>query len=104
MQRFELQAAIIGLLLLARAHRAAFAAAASGAAAVEVALVPGSHSSQAAIEKQLHDKERVQAAVSNPSLRRTIADGMEPSEFQINHYDKLNRTTDKVATQPLREI
>ncbi|PNH02849.1 hypothetical protein TSOC_011130, partial [Tetrabaena socialis] len=35
---------------------------------VDVQLSPGSHSSEAAVNKQLADKERVAAALENPNL------------------------------------
>jgi metal-sulfur cluster biosynthetic enzyme len=35
---------------------------------VDIALAPGSHASEAAVNKQLNDKERVAAALENPSL------------------------------------
>jgi len=35
---------------------------------VDIVLAPGSHSTEAAINKQLNDKERVAAAFENPSL------------------------------------
>jgi len=35
---------------------------------IDVSLTPGSHSTEAAVNKQLSDKERVAAALENPSL------------------------------------
>lgn len=35
---------------------------------LDIALAPGSHASEAAVNKQLNDKERVAAALENPSL------------------------------------
>jgi len=35
---------------------------------MDIALSPGSHASEAAVNKQLNDKERVAAALENPSL------------------------------------
>lgn len=35
---------------------------------IDIALAPGSHATEAAVNKQLNDKERVAAALENPSL------------------------------------
>jgi len=35
---------------------------------VDIQLAPGSHSTEAAVNKQLNDKERVAAAFENPHL------------------------------------
>lgn len=35
---------------------------------VDIAVAPGSHASEHAVNKQLNDKERVAAALENPSL------------------------------------
>jgi hypothetical protein len=35
---------------------------------VDIYVAPGSHSSEAAVNKQLNDKERVAAALENPTL------------------------------------
>ena len=35
---------------------------------LDIALAPGSHASEDAVNKQLNDKERVAAALENPSL------------------------------------
>lgn len=35
---------------------------------IDIKLAPGSHASEAAVNKQLNDKERVAAALENPSL------------------------------------
>jgi hypothetical protein len=37
-----------------------------------VPLHPGSHSSEAAVNKQLNDKERVAAALENPNLLEKV--------------------------------
>jgi hypothetical protein len=37
-----------------------------------VQLSPGSHSTEAAVNKQLNDKERVLAALENPSLLEMV--------------------------------
>eukprot|EP00246_Nothoceros_aenigmaticus_P010304 TRINITY_DN26716_c0_g1_i1.p1 TRINITY_DN26716_c0_g1~~TRINITY_DN26716_c0_g1_i1.p1 ORF type:complete len:157 (-),score=26.49 TRINITY_DN26716_c0_g1_i1:165-635(-) len=39
---------------------------------VDINLAPGSHSTEAAVNKQLNDKERVAAALENPHLAETI--------------------------------
>lgn len=39
---------------------------------MEVILSPGSHASEAAINKQLADKERVAATLENPSLLAVV--------------------------------
>lgn len=39
---------------------------------VGVAIAPGAHSDEAAINKQLADKERVAAALENPNLRAMV--------------------------------
>eukprot|EP00164_Ancoracysta_twista_P002813 GFYU01003742.1.p1 GENE.GFYU01003742.1~~GFYU01003742.1.p1 ORF type:complete len:182 (+),score=42.07 GFYU01003742.1:84-548(+) len=39
---------------------------------VEVIITPGTHSSEAGINKQLADKERIQAALENPSLCEVV--------------------------------
>lgn len=35
---------------------------------VDINVTPGSHASEAAVNKQLNDKERVAAALENPNL------------------------------------
>lgn len=35
---------------------------------VDIAVSPGGHASEAAVNKQLNDKERVAAALENPNL------------------------------------
>lgn len=35
---------------------------------IDIRLAPGSHASEAAVNKQLNDKERVAAALENPNL------------------------------------
>lgn len=39
---------------------------------VDVCLAPGSHDSEAAVNKQLNDKERVAAALENPNLLQMV--------------------------------
>ena len=38
----------------------------------DILLTPGSHASEAAVNKQLADKERVAAALENPSLLQMV--------------------------------
>jgi hypothetical protein len=35
---------------------------------VDISVTPGAHSTEAAVNKQLNDKERVAAALENPNL------------------------------------
>ena len=39
---------------------------------VDIAVTPGGHASEAAVNKQLNDKERVAAALENPNLLRMV--------------------------------
>ena len=39
---------------------------------VDVIVSPGSHASEAAVNKQLNDKERVAAALENPNLLEKV--------------------------------
>jgi metal-sulfur cluster biosynthetic enzyme len=39
---------------------------------VDIALAPGSHASESAVNKQLNDKERVAAALENPPLLQMV--------------------------------
>jgi hypothetical protein len=39
---------------------------------VDIAVTPGSHSTEAAVNKQLNDKERVAAALENPNLLEMV--------------------------------
>lgn len=39
---------------------------------VDIVLAPGSHDSEAAVNKQLGDKERVAAALENPNLLEMV--------------------------------
>ncbi|GAU25769.1 hypothetical protein TSUD_222260, partial [Trifolium subterraneum] len=42
--------------------------------AVDIRVAPGSHATEAAVNKQLNDKERVAAALENPNLVDMIAE------------------------------
>ncbi|KNC56159.1 UPF0195 protein FAM96B [Thecamonas trahens ATCC 50062] len=44
---------------------------------VAVAVTPGTHAQDAAITKQLNDKERVQAALENKALLRVVNKGLD---------------------------
>lgn len=39
---------------------------------MDIVLAPGSHDSEAAVNKQLGDKERVAAALENPNLLEMV--------------------------------
>ena len=39
---------------------------------MDIAVTPGSHSTEAAVNKQLNDKERVAAALENPNLLEMV--------------------------------
>lgn len=43
---------------------------------IDVEVTPGSHNQEDATNKQLHDKERVAAAIENPALRKLINRGI----------------------------
>eukprot|EP00462_Mataza_sp_D1_P022217 CAMPEP_0175134232 /NCGR_PEP_ID=MMETSP0087-20121206/8072_1 /TAXON_ID=136419 /ORGANISM="Unknown Unknown, Strain D1" /LENGTH=68 /DNA_ID=CAMNT_0016416787 /DNA_START=212 /DNA_END=418 /DNA_ORIENTATION=- len=45
---------------------------------VDVVVKPGSHNTDAQITKQLNDKERVAAALDNPTLRDTVERLIKP--------------------------
>jgi metal-sulfur cluster biosynthetic enzyme len=45
---------------------------------VDVNVTPGSHASEAAVNKQLNDKERVAAALENDNLLRTVNGCLAP--------------------------
>ena len=45
---------------------------------IDIALTPGSHASEAAVNKQLNDKERVAAALENPSLLEMVDRCLKP--------------------------
>ncbi|KAL9269903.1 AE7-like protein [Drosera capensis] len=46
---------------------------------VDIKLAPGSHASEAAVNKQLNDKERVAAALENPNLAEMVDECLGPS-------------------------
>ncbi|XP_062160772.1 protein AE7-like [Alnus glutinosa] len=46
---------------------------------VDIRVAPGSHASEAAVNKQLNDKERVAAALENPNLLDMVDECLAPS-------------------------
>ncbi|KAL0926562.1 hypothetical protein M5K25_002801 [Dendrobium thyrsiflorum] len=48
---------------------------------VDINVSPGSHADEASVNKQLNDKERVAAALENPSLRQLVDECLFSSEL-----------------------
>lgn len=46
---------------------------------VDIRVAPGSHQTEAAVNKQLNDKERVAAALENPNLLEMVDDCLAPT-------------------------
>ncbi|KAH7514855.1 hypothetical protein FEM48_Zijuj11G0134800 [Ziziphus jujuba var. spinosa] len=46
---------------------------------VDIRVAPGTHSTEAAVNKQLNDKERVAAALENPNLLDMVDECLAPS-------------------------
>ncbi|KAK7294294.1 hypothetical protein RJT34_17181 [Clitoria ternatea] len=46
---------------------------------VDIRVAPGSHATEAAVNKQLNDKERVAAALENPNLLDMVDECLAPS-------------------------
>ncbi|XP_020572120.1 protein AE7 isoform X2 [Phalaenopsis equestris] len=46
---------------------------------IDIRLAPGSHATEAAVNKQLNDKERVAAALENPNLAEVVAECLAPT-------------------------
>ncbi|KAI5348984.1 hypothetical protein L3X38_001871 [Prunus dulcis] len=46
---------------------------------VDIRVAPGSHATEAAVNKQLNDKERVAAALENPGLLDMVDECLSPS-------------------------
>ncbi|PKA58847.1 MIP18 family protein [Apostasia shenzhenica] len=46
---------------------------------IDIRLAPGSHSTEAAVNKQLNDKERVAAALENPNLAEMVDECLAPT-------------------------
>lgn len=59
---------------------------------VDINITPGTHASEAAVNKQLNDKERVAAALENASLIGTISPFSGPLSHWFRHF--LARITD----------
>merc|ERR1711920_1145546 len=47
---------------------------------VDVEIYPGTHNQEEQVNKQLHDKERVAAALENPALRNLINNGIADTD------------------------
>lgn len=65
------QATLIGLMIWAKLHRCL-----PSRFKVDIFITPGTHNTEDAINKQLNDKERVAAALENPSILRVINRGV----------------------------
>ncbi|XP_061343050.1 protein AE7-like isoform X1 [Gastrolobium bilobum] len=48
---------------------------------VDIRVAPGSHATEAAVNKQLNDKERVAAALENPNLVDMVDECLAPSYY-----------------------
>ncbi|KAK7366994.1 hypothetical protein VNO80_08999 [Phaseolus coccineus] len=48
---------------------------------VDIRVAPGSHATEAAVNKQLNDKERVAAALENPNLLDMVDECLAPSFY-----------------------
>ncbi|KAK4490824.1 hypothetical protein RD792_001539 [Penstemon davidsonii] len=48
-------------------------------ATVDIRVAPGTHATEAAVNKQLNDKERVAAALENPNLVDMVDECLAPS-------------------------
>ncbi|XP_009127619.1 protein AE7 [Brassica rapa] len=46
---------------------------------IDIRVAPGSHATEAALNKQLNDKERVAAALENPNLVEMVDECLSPS-------------------------
>ncbi|GJN01861.1 hypothetical protein PR202_gb14489 [Eleusine coracana subsp. coracana] len=46
---------------------------------VDIRVAPGSHATEAAVNKQLNDKERVAAALENPNLLDMVEECLSPT-------------------------
>ncbi|TVU15907.1 hypothetical protein EJB05_39450, partial [Eragrostis curvula] len=46
---------------------------------VDIRVAPGSHATEAAVNKQLNDKERVAAALENPNLLEMVEECLSPT-------------------------
>ncbi|RRT68756.1 hypothetical protein BHE74_00021320, partial [Ensete ventricosum] len=48
---------------------------------VDIRVAPGTHATEAAVNKQLNDKERIAAALENPNLMYMINRCLEPTYY-----------------------
>jgi hypothetical protein len=71
-------AQMIGLMLKVKLLRSV-----SGRYRIDVKVTPETHVSELDINKQLRDKERVAAALENPSIMRVIKKGIVNSDKLI---------------------
>ncbi|GIL65309.1 hypothetical protein Vafri_19117 [Volvox africanus] len=55
---------------------------------IDIKLSPGSHSSEAAVNKQLADKERVAAALENPNLLSMVNRCLTPPHESANQQQR----------------
>ena len=51
---------------------------------MDIELAAGSHTSEAAITKQLNDKERIAAALENPDLLAMVQTCLKPTEANLD--------------------
>ncbi|GFT12106.1 cytosolic iron-sulfur assembly component 2B [Nephila pilipes] len=73
---------------------------------IDVRVVPGTHTSCDAINKQLSDKERITAALENIYLHEVINDCLLYSEAQTlpKFVEEILRETDKLENPKVRYI
>eukprot|EP00252_Welwitschia_mirabilis_P025545 TRINITY_DN8021_c0_g1_i1.p1 TRINITY_DN8021_c0_g1~~TRINITY_DN8021_c0_g1_i1.p1 ORF type:complete len:158 (-),score=34.04 TRINITY_DN8021_c0_g1_i1:119-592(-) len=48
---------------------------------VDIQVAPGSHATEAAVNKQLNDKERIAAALENPNLSSMVDECLAPTNY-----------------------
>lgn len=70
-------AALIGLSIVIKLHRSL-----ADNVKMRVKITPGSHSTEEAINRQLADKERVAAALENPSVMNAVNRCLKPAEYE----------------------
>lgn len=69
-------ATLIGLCLRTKLERVLV----PGTVKLDILLREGSHSTEAEVNKQINDKERVAAAMENPNLRETVEECIKEEE------------------------
>jgi metal-sulfur cluster biosynthetic enzyme len=69
-------AALIGLSIVIKLHRSL-----ADNVKMRVKITPGSHSTEEAINRQLADKERVAAALENPSVMSAVNRCLKPVDY-----------------------